>query len=40
MQMPNKPLNLVPSGSKLPLCGRQFVKQLLKKVAQILLYVK
>ena len=40
MQMPHKPLNLVPSGSKPPLCGKHFVEQLLKKVAKILLSVK
>ena len=40
MQMPQKPLNLVPSGSKPPLCGKHIVKQLLKNVAKILPSVK
>ena len=40
MQMPHKPLNLVPSGSKPLLCRKHFVKQLLKKMAKILLSVK
>ena len=39
MQIPHKPLNFVLSGSKPPLCGKHFVKQLLKKVAKILLSV-
>ena len=40
MQMPHKPFNLVPNGSKPPLCGKVFVKQLPKKVAKILVSVK